>query len=632
MAARIVLSSPAGLLVAPQIRAVIGALFALVWAGCGSSNAGADATGDAIVDSAGEASVDPDARAPYTTFRRPIGPDAPLFVYNLYSGSPAAVVDNLWALLPDDVRDGFALHLVPAHPIADTPETRGWIEAMLAAAEVHGLPSFVQAENFASRSDLPMSYWLELFDRFPHFIGLAFAELSASNLTLKGMDADHMTRLARALETVASRDAYLLWQDMGYDNGHAGIETPQVFVQAGADPALFATIERLGRHLILMDKKNGTGKRFGGPAAALGFWASGLVGNWGVNSEDWIWWEAGFGRLFEPSAGKPRVYDDWQAVFTFPDVLFGLDWLVALSGGATVFALEAPFHGFAGPDALQATPAFEQVLLPLIRLMRARPLVPTRAQILARALVAAQPAGPNPVWLQDDALFQGLYGPEVRSLFEWLPSSGRYGFLPVLPTLADPSVRALYPRVWDDAVLTGALATPEARRAELDPLFVPLGSGDAWVAPLPGGWALANPRENEDRDASFGLALRSRPDVTLEGTLPAHTFALAFDDADALRLHLSNHRIDSDADVWGHPLLEADDVGGWVSQVYITGGSGAPLRTTTLRVRGPWTEAPAVQAGLDAASSLEPAWDAGSGTLSLVVRHNGPVDLVIGGE
>jgi hypothetical protein len=600
---------------------------------CGGGTGGQ--SGDTALEAADVAPADttddaaePDARAPCTTFRRPIGPDAPLIVYNVYGGTPTSHVDHFHALLPDDVRAAFALHLVPSSK-DDTPENRAWIEGMLAAAEAWGMPSFVQAESFSSRSDVPMSYWDELFDRFPHFLGLAFAELSASNLTLKGMDADHRARLARALETVAAHDGYLLWQDMGYDNGHAGVQTPHVFVQAGADPALFHAIEQYGRHLIVMDKKNGTGKRFGGPAAAVGWWLSGLVGNWGVNSEDWLWWESGYGRLFEPSSGKPRTSDDWMAVFTFPDALFGLDWLTALSNGATVFSLEAPFHGYAGPDALQATPAFLQVLLPLIRQMLSRPLIPTLPQVLARVPAAALPAGPNPTWLQDDALFQGLYGPAESSLYEWLPSTGRYGVVAVLPALAGPESLAPFARVWDDATLTGELASPGARAALLEPLCPPPSSGDAWVVPLPGAWALANPRENEDVDATFLLLTASHPDVTLAGSLPAHTFALAFEDDDALRLHLSNHRIDSDADVWGNPLLEADDPMGWVSQVYLAGGNGAPLRTTSLRVVGPWSAAPAVQATPTAGIALDQAWDAATGTLQLSIGHNGPVDVAI---
>ena len=65
-------------------------------------------------------------------------------------------------------------------------------------------------------------------------------------------------------------------------------------------------------------------------------------------------------------------------MFTYPDALFGLEWLVALANGATVYSLEAPFHGFASLEIRERTPAFDKVLLPLIRRILGDRLIPSR--------------------------------------------------------------------------------------------------------------------------------------------------------------------------------------------------------------------------------------------------------------
>ncbi len=357
-------------------------LVGFVLNGCGTSNPGADAGSDATMandwvgsdqrivpdlhpsDEMGQDTTSPprpecQVMAPEVPLRRPVSTNEPMFIYNVY-GAPETV-GNLVELVPADLLPYFAVQIVPPEPYVDSPEFRAWIEAMVSAANEAKIPAFLQVEHMNTRNDLPQAFYEELFAKYSHFIGLSFAEISISGVAATALDDDYINRMKEAIVTASANGGYFLWQDMGYDvEGAAWEKTPQVFVKAGSDAGLFALMRAHATNLIFQDKHNGNGKRFTGPAAVLGLFTTCTIGQWGVNSEDWNWWEAGYGRLFAPWSGKPKAEaESWKSLFTFPEVLFGIDWLVGLSAGATVFAIEAPFHGFGPLDAATPSPAFE---------------------------------------------------------------------------------------------------------------------------------------------------------------------------------------------------------------------------------------------------------------------------------
>jgi|GEM_PF-74025 len=551
-------------------------------------------------------------------FRVEISATKPLFVWNLY-GDPSAV-GKIAARLPEDVKPFFAFQFVPAEPYDFSDAWKASVEAMLAAADLAGVPMFVQVEHGNTRNPATADYWRAQFGAHPRFLGLVFAELVWSGLGLTGLDDDYMSRLAAALEIVAAHGGYVLWQDMADDRPGAWQEIPHVFVKAGGNAGLMAAFRQYGAHLILQDKHNGSGKRFVGPAAAMGFWTSCVAANWGVNSEDWLWWEAGFSTPFAPDPENPKQGPDWSSVFSFPDALFGLDWLADLAGGATVFSLEAPFHGFG--DAARFSPAFERVLLPLIRLILAEHLIPTRDEVVAKVKVAYQPEHDHPPELWGDELFRGLYGPSRRSLFEWLPSTGRYFYVPILPVLSTADERARFPEVVDSTRWATELTGLDAKQAFFDARYPAVGEGDAWVVGFPGRWFVLNPNENQDVTATFRFPLHDAG-LTLSGSFGPHTLAVVLARADGLDVHLSNFRIDTLADVWSRPPLTGDDVSAYLDAYYADPTDHA-LRRSRLAVEGLAAKAHVeVEAGPETlvADRFE------DGAHRLDVDHNGPVTL-----
>jgi hypothetical protein len=588
----------------------------------GSSSDDDDDDNDNDDDDAGD-----DDSSPPETLRREISNRNPLFIHNFYADSGPGALQDFWAALPEDIRPYWGLQLVPASPKKDTPECRAWLETTLSAAQELSAPAFIQVDSFNTRSDFPASYWRGLFDRFSTLIGLSVAEFSASGLTIFSLDADQIERIKRYIDIAADNNAYFLWQDMGYEWAWWGLHVPHVFMKAGADPGLYDKIVRNGRHVILQDKHNGKGRRFAGPAAAIGFWASGLIGNWGVNSEDWIWWEAGYSHLYQPSSGFARTGDDWRTVFSFPDAQFGMDWLLDLAGGATVYSLEAPFHGAFAEACASTTPAFNQVLLPLIRLILVRHLIPTREEVRNKIQVAYHPLTADPPEMKNDELFQGLYGPAEESLYEWMPSTGRYYYLPILPVLADAAVLALYPQVIDSAYYRDHFSDQQAKVEFFDGVYPPIGAGDAWFANVGEHWLIVNPNENSDVTATFDLPFSTDFFAGLSGRFSPHTFAIAWQADDGVHVHLSNYRIDSEADVWTSDALANNDPMTYVCGAYIPNPTDGALRASRLVFHETSGGPPVVS--IECGHLCEHAEDFADGELTIDLAHNGTVDVVV---
>lgn len=598
-------------------------------AGCASSP-GSDVLQDGFADADVAATPDistgdvtavdtdlPDQTDSTEPLRREFSPDRPFFMFNVYMGTDAASADRLAALIPADFKPYFGVQLVGKYPYDNDEEHLEWVRQMVDAFTANDIPTLVQAEAFNTRSDIPMTFYESLFDRSPLFLGIVFAELSASGLSIEGMDADYEQRIVRAVETVAAHNGFFMWQDMGYEWSEMTLESGHPFVEAGASTLLFDLFSRLGRHVILIDKHNGDGKRFQGPAAAMGWWSSGLVNSWGVNSEDWIWWEGGWGTLFGPHCEFPKGCDGTLARWNFPLVMTGMDWLADLAGGASVFSIEV---GFANGDFSKPTPAFTNVQLPFMRMVINNNLLISREEFRTYSRVAYQPSGPWGFDMHHDDIFKGLYGPEIDSLREWLPSTGRYNYLPILPTLAGPEVKALYHEVvgtdyweanWKDNQQAKIDWFNERYRAV---------EGDSWVVNNGTGWFMMNPNENVDIATTFSFKLINRPHITLSGTFEPHTLAVAVEKPTGITIWLSNYRID------GQGMLDQFGADG-IFDAYMADPWDDGLRRTELTMTGTAPDPSSVE--FTCSDNFTRNVEAVDDRTIVTIDHNGPVVINI---
>lgn len=569
--------------------------------------------------------------APHGTekpLRRIISSDNPLFVYSsVYHGAEAERLQRFWDMLPEDVKPYFGVHVNPDKK--DSPEIRAWIESVMDVAEKNGIPAIIEVEGFDSNNDTPFDYWSGLFGKYDSLIGINISELAATGVLTGGiMKGDYIDKMIGYMETAAEHGGYFIWQDMGWNwpfpkHGH-------VFLRAGENKKLYRAIVNNGANIILVHKHNGNGRRMTTDAAVIGFWASGIVSNWGTHSEGWLWWESGYERLFQPSVGHKRSEHVWESVFTFPPSQYGADWLLGAAGGATIFSLEAFFQGYTTCDADMFTPAFRYVVLPLIRQIINHGLIPTRSEVRGKIRAAFHPRKADEYLARGDRLFRGLYGHEESTLLEWMPSTGRYYYIPIIPILADDSIVAGYPFVFDARYYRENFRDVEKKRAFFNDLYPAEGKGDSWFTGFGDRWFIVNPNENRDIDTSFEFELENNPGVKLQGRISAHTHAVVVNEENRIHIYLSNYRFDSDKDVWGNENLANGEFCKFVKGKYTSAPSDEALRGSGIVISGVSPEK--IKSDITVAHRGDYEITNDADTVSISVDHNGPVyiDVEIG--
>jgi hypothetical protein len=567
-----------------------------------------------------------------------ISSENPLFVFNLYNCDTSSIYwldDNM----PGDIKDNWAIQFVSL--IKDKPEARSDVEAALRVCDELGFKAFIQVQHTSRRNDVPSDFLDSLFKNHHMLIGLVVAEFSVAMSPLYGMSITMTQGIKRFIDVVVPNGGYFMWQDMGYEWKHP-------FSVAGSNTSLFEKITTHKENIIFVDKHNGRSKRYVGPASAMGFYVTDQAAAWGINSEDWIWWEAGLGPLFEESVGVSRAHRMWPSVFTYPESLYGAEWLIAAAGGATVYSLECPYHGFATLDTEKRfLPAWHKVILPLVRKLLNDNLIPDRSAVLDKMKVAYHPDSALPREYQDDDLFKSLYGPEESSLYEWLPSTGRYYFLPVLPKLSPDNALGLF----DDVITTDYYKkhfrnNPAAKQDYFNARYPSFSEGDSWVVNHANTWYLVNPNENRDVQTDFKFALKNHPEVHLSGLLSSHAHGIVqeLSQTDQLKIYLSNYRVDTEKDIWSYtsdkfdPLLLLNNLIGifpykndFDLRTYINHMIDDPSIETQRqsRVSIDWQKDGEPEYEINGNPGFHYTTDLKDGKFTISVWHNGQVDLLL---
>lgn len=560
-------------------------------------------------------------------------PEQPLAIYNVYpTGAQPELITDVVELWPEDLLPYLAIQIIISG-VDELPEAErvAALDAMLDAADTARVPVIVQTLTFSGPKGPSMAAIDAALEAHPSFVGIGVAELSAAyDASIGGLLPGQRDQLAERIEQAARHDAVLLWADMGYLG-------PQVFVDAGADERLYALMREHADSIIVQVKQNGLGRRFGTQSAAFGLFASGLAGAWGINSEDWLWWEASLERLFGAqvpggltAAGMVRSDHPTRARLSYPEALFGTEMLVAAASGGTVFSIEAPWRGTIDPDGTgELSPAGTEVVFPVLRRLIGARLIPGRDEVLARTPLAFQPMTRDDPELATDLAFTGIYGPEgcsdedrlVCAQRQWLPSTGRYGIIPTLPVLAGDEITRLF-----TTVVGPPGGDDEARRALVEQAGYPAGAaGDAWARPAAGAdtWFVANPNENADVRATFELPALGDRGVVVGGELAPHTFVV-LDGREGLSMLIDNYRTDSDR-LWDEDISEADL--GELPQDEV--GDAAPDTTTLTVAVGDGASRPGVEVE-GAEGEVDETWSSETGTLTISFRHRGPVEIAIG--
>lgn len=492
---------------------------------------------------------------PATTPRMLVDAEHPLLLVSLYantkhpawwdnSGIPGVpmqghnTMEGVWRLIPEDLKPYTAIQLHAddylGHAwggIGNKENLQKFYEYHVAIAQEKGINLYltlmtggVPINTFRNLIDMD---WLnDLIDNNSCIKGVVFAENHHNG------DTGAVAQLtAEYLELFSSKGIYLVLTDI--DDANHRME------KWFENDTLFKTAQKHHKYLVINSKSTSSSGYNTVRSFALGTWLSGLADNWGALTDAWAWYEIRYHKLFEPVMNT--TYEDVRRVYTFPETLFAMNMLQSYVNGGTVFNAEHPFYCTGVYD--EASWVLKESIIPTMRYMIANPAA-TREQVKDEI---------KAVYHTDSYLptnfAEGLYGTAQDN--NLLQTSGRYRTLPVLSSKLSDAEASAFGRVLKSADLADKINILNAQYPELS-------TGDAFVETLLGGGAgqtgrrllIMNSLFNENKNQSATLTPTDAKFATSMGfTLTPHTYLIAHETADSIKIDLNNFRTDKD-ELW----------------------------------------------------------------------------------
>lgn len=447
-------------------------------------------------------------------------------------------MEGVWSLIPEDLKPYTAIQLHAddylGHAWGGTGNKENlqkFYEYHVAIAQEKGINLYltlmtggVPINTFRNLIDMD---WLnDLIDNNSCIKGVVFAENHHNG------DTGAVAQLtAEYLELFSSKGIYLVLTDI--DDANHRME------KWFENDTLFKTAQKHHKYLVINSKSTSSSGYNTVRSFALGTWLSGLADNWGALTDAWAWYEIRYHKLFEPVMNT--TYEDVRRVYTFPETLFAMNMLQSYVNGGTVFNAEHPFYCTGVYD--EASWVLKESIIPTMRYMIANPAA-TREQVKGEI---------KAVYHTDSYLptnfAEGLYGTAQDN--NLLQTSGRYRTLPVLSSKLSAAEASAFGRVLKSADLADKINILNAQYPELS-------TGDAFVETLLGGGAgqtgrrllIMNSLFNENKNQSATLTPTDATFATSMGfTLTPHTYLIAHETADSIKIDLNNFRTDKD-ELW----------------------------------------------------------------------------------
>jgi hypothetical protein len=545
------------------------------------------------------------APAQAAALRRAISDTNPMFVLTVASNQPQSTIQNIINTVPADLKPYVVVSLY-YEPITDSA-ARSWFDTQLTIADQLGVKANAQIANGWTSSSVDLAFVESMYQNHPSFIGPVFAELYG---TKYGTVADMLNLSAQYGGFVFNID---------YTNGSNGM------LSAHSSPAMLAAMRAHPDNYIPIAKQTTSSRYHETEAIANGLWASGLAGNWGVNPDTWTWWETGRAGLFKPEPGH-RGADDWKAVTTYPEAQISEVMLQSALAGATVFT-NFEHYSYTHFNNGATTPAFVKEIIPTMREIVGKDLIPTRAAARSKIKVA---------FLSDNDQINNDYYSDLYAdgtNIDWLRTSGRYYIIPLLVSGTNATERGYFPEVISTSQYTSLFPTVTAKLNYFNSRYPPDALGSATAQNfLTDKWLILNNLENTNQLQNTVAYPRVATVDTFGMTMPPNTYAIVDEDASALKFHIGNYNVNK-ASIWSQGDWTDTEFQNWIRTVYQVSPDESDTRTTVIQVNGhTGGSKPAISVtGYNGYNGYTYAdsWDSANKTYRLSITHNGPIDVTI---
>lgn len=554
--------------------------------------------------------------------------------------------------LPEDIRN-FAVIYIDEGTTDMTParQLEFWDE-LLTVTDSENVPIVCQSECFCTnktRDPFTQEELSAVFKEHKSLIGFVQVELSTNGVTNEKLAYDEVTedngvnknilaRLKSCIKACAENGGLFIWQDMEYIYWKKLNYVNHIL----KDKELYDLLKSNTENIVIMDKHNGHGRHFASQANIMGCWLDDVCGNWGVNLENFLWYEEGFIE-YDDLGVAPNEPDPITTV-RYPPALFGIDMIADLVGGATVYAIEGTFsrgglYHFVDGEVIM-TPTFYDVLYPFYQLIL-NGAVPDKQKVKENVRVAYKMTSPTSYALSgnDAHILQGLYcdtftliQEKIENIYfnctkDWVPSTGRYYIIPILPIYSEPEEVLPDSYILNDfKYFFNLLFINPIKTRFFNKFYEETYTGDGVLFDINDYIYVFNSNENKTIDS----------EQTVNYTLPesgkkmsaefvAHTYAVIDESKEKISIDLCNLRLDTDEVCGG---LESEDR---FMRAYAAGGKRSNpenFRASVIELSG-FENEPTVTADGSNGAKLKKEWNSETSTLMLTVISNGEVRITV---
>jgi len=556
-----------------------------------------------------------------------------------------------WAL-PDDIKE-FAVIYIDEGPTYLNPQQQlAFWDELLTWTDEYNVPIVAQSECFCTNKEREPFTQEELSDmmkKHETLIGYVQVELSTNGVTNEHLATDVVTndmgvnknilaRMKSCIKACAENGGLFIWQDMEYIYWKKNNYVNHIL----KDRELYNLLKSNTENVIIMDKHNGHGRHFASQSNIMGCWLDDVCGNWGVNLENFLWYEEGFTE-YDNLGVKPNE-PDFAYTSKYPPALYGIDMIADLVGGATVYAIEGTFsrgglYYWINGNVVM-TPTFYDVLYPFYRMVLDG-AVPSKEQVKEKIKVAYKMTLPAsyPVSGNDAHFLQGLYCDSFTFFQEkfdniyldctktWVPSTGRYYIIPILPIYSDPESVLPDSYILNDLkYFFNLLFINPIKEKFFNKRYEESYTGDGVLFDINDYIYVFNSNENKTIDSEQSVSyIFPESGKKLDTTFVAHTYAIFKENGNCLNIDLCNLRLDTDTVCAG---LESEHE---FMLSYAQGGKRSDpknFRESVIILSGYETE-PTVTATGSNGAKMKTEFDAETGTLTLSIISNGEVRISI---
>ncbi len=556
-----------------------------------------------------------------------------------------------WAL-PDDIKEFAVIYIDEGTTYLNPEQQLNFWDELLTYTDEYSVPIVAQSECFCTnkeRDPITQEQLSDMFKKHVSLIGFVQVELSTNGVTNEHLATDAVTndmgvnknileRIKSCVKACAENGGLFIWQDMEYIYWKKNNYVNHIL----KDRELYDLLKQNSENVIIMDKHNGHGRHFASQSNIMGCWLDDVCGNWGVNLENFLWYEEGFTE-YDSLGVKPNE-PDFKYTSKYPPALYGIDMIADMVAGATVYAIEGTFSRgglyYWSGDTVVLTPTFHDVLYPFYRMILDGS-VPSKEQVKEKVKVAYKMTLPAsyPVSGNDAHFLQGLYcesftffQEKIDNIFfdctkTWVPSTGRYYVIPILPIYSEPEEVLPDSYILNDfKYFFKLLFINPIKEKFFNTHYEETYKGNGVLFDINDYVYIFNSNENKTVDSEQSVTYTlPESGLLLETTFVAHTYGIFTEKDGSLNIDLCNLRLDTDDVCAGleneHEFMLS----------YMQGGKRSDpknFRESVITLSG-FEEEPSVTATGSNGAKMKTEFDEASGTLTLRIISNGETRITI---